>query len=88
MDRRLELPEGLDPRIASIIQDCWHRYFKSFPILLCRELHDRVCSDYVFQIKTSSDPEKRPSFEDIIRRMTSMVQRVATTTTVQRNQEC
>ncbi|ESQ55037.1 hypothetical protein EUTSA_v10024532mg [Eutrema salsugineum] len=23
MDRRLDLPEGLNPRIASIIQDCW-----------------------------------------------------------------
>ncbi|XP_020531419.1 serine/threonine-protein kinase EDR1 isoform X2 [Amborella trichopoda] len=24
MDRRLELPEGLDHRVSSIIQDCWH----------------------------------------------------------------
>ncbi|KAJ4954477.1 hypothetical protein NE237_011260 [Protea cynaroides] len=23
MDRRLDIPEGLDPRISSIIQDCW-----------------------------------------------------------------
>lgn len=23
MDRRLELPEGLDPRLESIIHDCW-----------------------------------------------------------------
>ncbi|KAG1354600.1 Serine/threonine-protein kinase CTR1 [Cocos nucifera] len=23
MDRRLDLPEGLDPRVASIICDCW-----------------------------------------------------------------
>ncbi|XVF51546.1 hypothetical protein PTKIN_Ptkin04bG0193200 [Pterospermum kingtungense] len=26
MDRRLELPEGLDPQVASIIRDCWQRY--------------------------------------------------------------
>lgn len=26
MDRRLELPEGLDPQIESIIRDCWQRY--------------------------------------------------------------
>lgn len=26
MDRRLELPEGLDPQVASIIRDCWKRY--------------------------------------------------------------
>ncbi|KAJ6705613.1 SERINE-THREONINE PROTEIN KINASE [Salix purpurea] len=27
MDRRLELPESLDPKVASIISDCWLRYF-------------------------------------------------------------
>ncbi|KAK6263048.1 hypothetical protein QUC31_008864 [Theobroma cacao] len=43
MDRRLELPEGLDPQVASIIRDCWR-----------------------------SDPENRPSFEDIINRMTGI----------------
>uniref|UniRef100_B9GW76 non-specific serine/threonine protein kinase n=1 Tax=Populus trichocarpa TaxID=3694 RepID=B9GW76_POPTR len=40
MDRRLELPESLDPKVASIINDCWR-----------------------------SDPEQRPSFEEIIQRM-------------------
>ncbi|KAE8677994.1 Serine/threonine-protein kinase CTR1 [Hibiscus syriacus] len=44
MDRRLELPEGLDPHIQSIIRDCWQ-----------------------------SNPENRPSFEDIISRMTGIV---------------
>ncbi|GKV23069.1 hypothetical protein SLEP1_g32850 [Rubroshorea leprosula] len=44
MDRRLELPEGLDPHVASIIHDCWR-----------------------------SDPGQRPSFEDIIHRMTAIV---------------
>lgn len=43
MDRRLELPEGIDHRVASIIRDCWR-----------------------------SDPENRPSFEDIINRMTDI----------------
>ncbi|XP_062074215.1 serine/threonine-protein kinase EDR1 isoform X2 [Humulus lupulus] len=46
MDRRLELPEGLDPQVESIIRDCW-----------------------------KSDPEQRPSFEDIIRRMCSIISR-------------
>ncbi|KAH1115564.1 hypothetical protein J1N35_008942 [Gossypium stocksii] len=46
MDRRLELPEGLDPQIESIIRDCWQ-----------------------------SNPENRPSFEDIINRMTGIVQK-------------
>ncbi|KAF4367806.1 hypothetical protein F8388_016629 [Cannabis sativa] len=48
MDRRLELPEGLDPQVESIIQDCW-----------------------------KSDPEQRPSFEDLIRRMSSLISRFA-----------
>ncbi|TYH23591.1 hypothetical protein ES288_A03G025900v1 [Gossypium darwinii] len=48
MDRRLELPEGLDPQIESIISDCWQ-----------------------------SNPENRPSFEDIINRMTGIVQKSA-----------
>ena len=26
MDRRLDLPEGLDPQVASVIHDCWQRY--------------------------------------------------------------
>ncbi|KAL5552120.1 hypothetical protein UlMin_002296 [Ulmus minor] len=26
MDRRLELPDDLDPQVASIIRDCWKRY--------------------------------------------------------------
>ncbi|XVE57829.1 hypothetical protein DITRI_Ditri04bG0121600 [Diplodiscus trichospermus] len=49
MDRRLDLPEGLDPRVASIIRDCWQ-----------------------------SDPQNRPSFEDIINRMTGIVPKSAT----------
>ncbi|XWS48963.1 hypothetical protein CRYUN_Cryun13aG0122500 [Craigia yunnanensis] len=49
MDRRLDLPEGLDPQVASIIRDCW-----------------------------LSDPENRPSFEDIINRMTGIVPKSAT----------
>ncbi|KAJ4835070.1 hypothetical protein Tsubulata_028840 [Turnera subulata] len=40
MDRRLEVPESLDPKVSSIIHDCWR-----------------------------SDPEQRPSFEEIIQRM-------------------
>ncbi|KAK4843032.1 hypothetical protein QYF36_003044 [Acer negundo] len=44
MDRRLDLPEGLDPQVASVIRDCWR-----------------------------SDPDKRPSFEDIIQRMSSLL---------------
>ncbi|XP_027361564.1 probable serine/threonine-protein kinase DDB_G0271682 [Abrus precatorius] len=47
MDRRLELPEGLDPHVASIIDDCWR-----------------------------SDPEQRPSFEELIQRMIFLVNRV------------
>ena len=26
MDRRLDLPEGLEPRVSSLIQDCWKTY--------------------------------------------------------------
>ncbi|KAL0324339.1 UNVERIFIED_CONTAM: Serine/threonine-protein kinase CTR1, partial [Sesamum calycinum] len=44
MDRRLDIPDNMDPRISSIISDCWQ-----------------------------SNPEDRPSFEDIIRRMTDLV---------------
>ncbi|KAK1586982.1 hypothetical protein Q3G72_008262 [Acer saccharum] len=44
MDRRLDLPEGLDPQVASVIRDCWQ-----------------------------SDPDKRPSFEAIIQRMSSLL---------------
>ncbi|KAJ1376147.1 Serine-threonine/tyrosine-protein kinase, catalytic domain [Sesbania bispinosa] len=47
MDRRLDLPEGLDPNIASIINDCWR-----------------------------SDPEQRPSFEELIQRMMFALNRV------------
>ncbi|KAK2664648.1 hypothetical protein Ddye_003222 [Dipteronia dyeriana] len=44
MDRRLDLPEGLDPQLASVIRDCWQ-----------------------------SDPDKRPSFQDIIQRMSILL---------------
>lgn len=44
MNRRLELPEGLDPHVASIINDCWR-----------------------------SDPDQRPSFEELIQRMMFLV---------------
>lgn len=47
MDRRLDLPEGLDPHVASIINDCWQ-----------------------------SDPEQRPSFEELVQRMMLIVSRV------------
>ncbi|OWM63963.1 probable serine/threonine-protein kinase SIS8 [Punica granatum] len=46
MDRRLDIPGGVDPEIASIIRDCW-----------------------------LSDPDQRPSFEDILKRMTSFLQK-------------
>ncbi|KAI3468785.1 hypothetical protein Pfo_025448 [Paulownia fortunei] len=44
MDRRLDLPENIDPQVSSIISDCWR-----------------------------SNPEDRPSFEDIIHKMTDLV---------------
>ncbi|WCJ26183.1 PAS domain-containing protein tyrosine kinase family protein [Euphorbia peplus] len=47
MDRRLEIPETIDPKIASLIRDCWQ-----------------------------SDPGQRPSFEDIIDIMTTIMQSV------------
>ncbi|CAI9759409.1 unnamed protein product [Fraxinus pennsylvanica] len=47
MDRRLDLPEKLDPRVSSIICDCWR-----------------------------SNQQHRPSFEDIIHRMTELVHTV------------
>ncbi|KAK2372154.1 PAS domain-containing protein tyrosine kinase family protein [Trifolium repens] len=49
MDRRLDLPEGLDPHVASIINDCWQ-----------------------------SDPQQRPSFEELIQRMMLAISRVST----------
>uniref|UniRef100_A0A7C8Z4G8 non-specific serine/threonine protein kinase n=1 Tax=Opuntia streptacantha TaxID=393608 RepID=A0A7C8Z4G8_OPUST len=58
MDRRLEIPENLDPRVSSIITDCWQ-----------------------------SNPEARPSFQDIIQRMNGILQSVpgAIPTPVRRN---
>lgn len=50
MDRRLDIPEGLDPRILSTITDCWQ-----------------------------TKPEFRPSFQDIIQRMTGIIQSVPST---------
>ncbi|KAF7810193.1 putative serine/threonine-protein kinase [Senna tora] len=47
MDRRLDLPEGIDPHVASIINDCWR-----------------------------SGPDQRPSFEELIQRMMSLINRV------------
>ncbi|KAF5478320.1 hypothetical protein F2P56_004887 [Juglans regia] len=52
MDRRLDLPQGLDPQIAYIIQDCWQ-----------------------------SDPEQRPSFRDVIQRMTALIPSTAAVST-------
>ncbi|KAG2681262.1 hypothetical protein I3760_11G136300 [Carya illinoinensis] len=52
MDRRLDLPQGLDPQIEYIIQDCWQR-----------------------------DPEQRPSFEDVIQRMTALIASAAAVST-------
>ncbi|XP_058772932.1 serine/threonine-protein kinase STY46 isoform X2 [Vicia villosa] len=49
MNRRLDLPEGLDPHVASIINDCWQ-----------------------------SDPEQRPSFEELVQRMMLILNRVTT----------
>ncbi|KAI4327002.1 hypothetical protein L6164_019509 [Bauhinia variegata] len=51
MDRRPDLPEGLDPHVASVIHDCWR-----------------------------SDPEQRPSFEELIQRMMFLVNRVTAVT--------
>ncbi|KAK4435278.1 Serine/threonine-protein kinase CTR1 [Sesamum alatum] len=52
MDRRLDIPDNMDPQISSIISDCWQ-----------------------------SNPEDRPSFEDIIRRMTDLVHTSRTAST-------
>ncbi|KAK4788057.1 hypothetical protein SAY86_019376 [Trapa natans] len=46
MDRRLDIPEGIDPEIVSIIWDCW-----------------------------LSDPNERPSFENILQRMSGFLRR-------------
>ncbi|XP_072062345.1 uncharacterized protein [Arachis hypogaea] len=57
MDRRLELPEGLDPQVASVIRDCWQ-----------------------------SDPEQRPSFQELIQRMMFLVNKV-NAVSIRRNSE-
>lgn len=46
MDRRLEIPENLDPEFSSIICDCWQ-----------------------------SEPQNRPSFKDLIMKMSDLIQR-------------
>ncbi|XP_040987820.1 uncharacterized protein LOC121235540 [Juglans microcarpa x Juglans regia] len=56
MDRRLDLPQGLDPPIAFIIQDCWQRYVRT-------------------------NPEQRPSFQDVIQRMTALIASTAAVST-------
>ncbi|RWR80771.1 serine/threonine-protein kinase EDR1 isoform X1 [Cinnamomum micranthum f. kanehirae] len=50
MDRRLDIPEDLDPRISTIIHDCWQ-----------------------------SDPEQRPSFEQIRQRMADLINSIMVT---------
>ncbi|KAK3027547.1 hypothetical protein RJ639_042316, partial [Escallonia herrerae] len=47
MDRRLDLPKALDPRVSSLICDCWQ-----------------------------SNPEHRPSFEDIIQIMADIIHKI------------
>ncbi|KAL9270095.1 putative serine/threonine-protein kinase SIS8 [Drosera capensis] len=44
MNRRLDIPEGLDPRVSALINECWE-----------------------------TNPELRPSFEDVLQRMTGIV---------------
>ncbi|KAL2902381.1 putative serine/threonine-protein kinase SIS8 [Bienertia sinuspersici] len=52
MDRRLDIPDNLDPCILSVINDCWQ-----------------------------SKPELRPSFQDVIQRMTEILQSIPATAT-------
>ncbi|KAL2902417.1 putative serine/threonine-protein kinase SIS8 [Bienertia sinuspersici] len=53
MDRRLDIPDNLDPCILSVINDCWQ-----------------------------SKPELRPSFQDVIQRMTEILQSIPATATL------
>ncbi|KAJ0775261.1 putative protein kinase TKL-CTR1-DRK-2 family [Helianthus annuus] len=46
MDRRLDLPEDLDPSLSSIIQDCWQRFDLTFTIA-------SFCSSYIYHSYTS-----------------------------------
>ncbi|KAL5727641.1 hypothetical protein ACHQM5_000815 [Ranunculus cassubicifolius] len=50
MDRRLDVPESLDPRLSSMINDCWQ-----------------------------SDPASRPSFQDLIQRMSNLIKSYSAT---------
>ncbi|OVA14145.1 PAS domain [Macleaya cordata] len=56
MDRRLDIPESLDPRLSSIINNCWQ-----------------------------SEPGRRPSFEELIPRMTDLIQTFAAVTVQKRS---
>ncbi|WVZ11677.1 hypothetical protein V8G54_016207 [Vigna mungo] len=69
MDRRLELPEDLDPHVASIIDDCW----RSFNMI---EISFLVLTQVYLVKNGSSDPERRPSFEELIQRTLFLVNRI------------
>ncbi|PKU84067.1 Serine/threonine-protein kinase CTR1 [Dendrobium catenatum] len=48
MDQRLDIPQGIDPKIAAIISDCW-----------------------------ASDPLQRPSFQDLVGRLSEIMRAMA-----------
>ncbi|KAL5727643.1 hypothetical protein ACHQM5_000817 [Ranunculus cassubicifolius] len=72
MDRRLELPESLDPRLSSVINDCWQRlyiYIFCF-IFISPHAASRILTE---NGNPCSDPASRPSFKDLILRMSNLI---------------
>ncbi|KAL3498785.1 hypothetical protein ACH5RR_041517 [Cinchona calisaya] len=58
MDRRLDLPENLDPKVSSIIQDCWHSKPERRPSF--EEIIQRMMD--LIQTVTGVNVRKSPGF--------------------------
>ncbi|RVX09090.1 putative serine/threonine-protein kinase SIS8 [Vitis vinifera] len=80
MDRRLDLPEGLDPEFHPLSKTAGKRmllpptYSIPFHIGACKSLKLNL----TFLLIKCSNPEQRPSFVDLIHCVTSLIQTFAT----------
>ncbi|KAK7814336.1 putative serine/threonine-protein kinase sis8 [Quercus suber] len=77
MNRRLDLPEDLDPQVVGVVG------FMNRRLDLPEDLDPQVAT--IIKDCWHSDPEQRPSFKDIIQRMMGLLQRAAAAVSTQRS---
>lgn len=91
MDHRLKIPSDIDPQWASMIESCWDRYILPPSQNIRRYYLSIYCTSNKLipanpsSFSLNSDPQRRPSFQELLERLRELQKKYALQVQMQRS---